>query len=177
MSIEIVHSDARLQENVAANLGLDIGRVILRQDTDLHERLDFNKMVYLPDALEVIPQLVRHPNISDVYLISKCGPVVEEGTKDFFKRTNFYKQTGIVEKNVFFCRKREDKAPIAASIGITHFVDDREDVLRFMNSVMHKYLFRFDAGDEMGSAASSSLQVVNSWTDLLRGIQQSFLPR
>jgi hypothetical protein len=43
---------------------------------------------------------------------------------------------------VRFCRERPDKAVIAAELGLTHFVDDRVDVLEHMVGVVtHRYLF------------------------------------
>jgi hypothetical protein len=43
---------------------------------------------------------------------------------------------------VHFCRTRPEKGPIAADLGLTHFVDDNPEVLGFLTTVAHRYLFR-----------------------------------
>lgn len=43
---------------------------------------------------------------------------------------------------VRFCRERPQKAPICAELGITHFIDDRADVLEPMCGIVaNRFLF------------------------------------
>ena len=47
---------------------------------------------------------------------------------------------GVDVGGVIVALERRDKAPICERLGITHFVDDRLDVLAYMETVEHRYL-------------------------------------
>lgn len=54
----------------------------------------------------------------------------------------FFERTGIPPDNLRFCIERSQKAGHCASLGITHFIDDRADVLDHLEGVvLHRYLF------------------------------------
>ena len=52
----------------------------------------------------------------------------------------FYDRTGVARGNVRFCRRREEKGGIARELGLTHFVDDHLEVLRYLDDVPHRYV-------------------------------------
>jgi hypothetical protein len=81
-----------------------------------------------------------------VWLVSKCGRRVQERTLTWLAHHRFFSRTGIAPANVRFCRARPEKAPICAELGITCFIDDREDVLDAMRGVVPlRLLFGFHA--------------------------------
>ncbi|MBI2048098.1 MAG: hypothetical protein HYT27_03075, partial [Parcubacteria group bacterium] len=77
-----------------------------------------------------------------VFIVSKCGPRVEKKTREWLAHHHFFERTGILREHVRFCRMRHHKAPLCHELGITHFVDDRLEVLGFMTTVPHRFLFR-----------------------------------
>ena len=125
-------------------IGFDVGNVILRNDTDSSEAVSFlnRRQSYVDGALEAIGHFVTVISADNAFIISKCGPTMQERTSDFLDSTDFYGQTGFDRDHVLFCRHRSEKAPIAASLGLTDFVDDRLDILRSMTTVKRKYLFQ-----------------------------------
>ena len=102
-----------------------------------------------------------------VHLVSKCGPVVEERTRSWLIRTNFHRETEIGMDKLHFVRERADKAVICKRLGVTHFVDDRIDVLAKMDSVSHRFLFR----REMPLQVPPWVVHVRSWEDLERHLR------
>jgi hypothetical protein len=54
---------------------------------------------------------------------------------------DFFGRTRIPEASLHFVRERRDKAPVCQRLGVTHFVDDRLDVLAHLDAVEHRYLF------------------------------------
>ncbi|WP_280246324.1 hypothetical protein [Nocardia abscessus] len=121
-------------------LGVDFGRVIQGaamapgdEDTvflsgGLEEAL---RTPPTAGAFEVLPRLVRRFE-GRAWVISKCGPRIEQRTRRWLDHHDFYDRTGIARENVRFCRARADKAVHCAELGITHMIDDRLDVHRVL---------------------------------------------
>lgn len=59
----------------------------------------------------------------------------------------FYDATGTKAEDITFCRQRSDKAAICRDLQITHFVDDRLEILSSLESVEYRYLFQPRAED------------------------------
>ncbi|WP_067538060.1 hypothetical protein [Nocardia crassostreae] len=79
-----------------------------------------------PDAFEILPRLVDR-FAGHAWVISTCGPRVQQRTLDWLDHHDFY---------------RVDKRAHCARLGITHMIDDRlevHDALRGL--VTHLYLF------------------------------------
>src|SRR6266571_7170723 len=90
--------------------------------------------------------------------VSKCGPKIAAMTSSWLAYHAFFERTGIPPENLHFVRRRPEKAPVCAGLGVTHFVDDRVDVLVHMTTVAHRYLFLGD------TAAGAATKPVPSWT-------------
>jgi hypothetical protein len=131
-----------------ARLGIDIGRVIIkpamtRDDTSFLDGSDEEAMETLPNdgAFEAIAMLVAHFN-RKVWLVSKAGQKVSMRTRQWLRHWDFYNQTKLPQENLFFCKERADKRGICERLRITHFIDDRLDVLSHMKGVVpNLYLF------------------------------------
>jgi hypothetical protein len=94
-----------------------------------------------PHMFDVVPGLVGRFG-GRVWLVSKAGPRVERLTLRWLEHHAFYQRTGLRQDRVRFCRKREDKRAHAVALGLTHFIDDRVDVLGHLRGLVpHLYLF------------------------------------
>lgn len=130
-------------------LGVDIGRVIIAGSTPdgadtaffrggLDNALRTPSVAGSFEALSLLARRFAHR----LWLISKCQERVEQRTRAWLEHHDFFARTEISADNLLFCRRRSDKAPICATLGITHFVDDRIEVLVPMRDVVsHLYLF------------------------------------
>jgi hypothetical protein len=135
---------------LAPRLGVDIGRVVI--DGDHHPggddtaffTGDTEQMLRTPQvegALDALARLVRLFG-GRVWLVSKCGPRVQDRTWQWLVHHRVHEHTGIPPSHLRFCRRRPDKAVICAELAITHFVDDRLDVLVALAGIVpHRYLF------------------------------------
>jgi hypothetical protein len=135
---------------MAGKLGIDVGRVLISAE-DPGSAADTSFIGgTLEDALrtppyggmfEVLPRVVEKFK-GRVWIISKCGPRVQEKTRRWLAHHRFFERTGIEEANLRFCVQRSEKALHCAEIGITHFIDDRYEVLKAMKGVVpNLYLF------------------------------------
>ncbi|MFN7971028.1 MAG: hypothetical protein U0166_01535 [Acidobacteriota bacterium] len=133
-------------------LGVDIGRVLMcpagddgRPDTSFLDG-DERQALAVPAAphlYEVLPGVVRSFE-QRVWLVSKAGPRIERLTLRWLHHHDFYRRTGLRQDRVRFCRRREDKREHALVLGLTHFIDDRPDVLEHLRGVVAN-LFLFGA--------------------------------
>ena len=130
-------------------LGIDVGRVLISPGDESRPDTSFIGGT-LEDALstpayqgmfDVVPALVRRFG-GQVWIVSKCGKRIQERTLQWFERHRFFERTGIDRRNVRFCLRRPDKAVHCRELGITHFIDDRTDVLEAMAGIVqNRYLF------------------------------------
>lgn len=131
-------------------LGIDIGRVLIapdapdgRADTSFigGTLADALATPPYPGMFEVVPHLVQQFE-GRVWLVSKAGPWVQEKTRHWLRHHRFFERTGIPSDNLRFCLERSQKAGHCAALGITHFIDDRGDVLEHLGGVVqHRFLF------------------------------------
>lgn len=154
-------------------IGIDIGNVIIGDDTDAPSPAmftpDYMKAAELPEAIDTIAWLnQRSPFRGRVYLVSKCGGNVQAKTKDWLAAKDFYNRTGIEEHKVRFCLERHEKAAIATELGLTHFVDDRLEILGYLADICRaRYLFRGKAREiQKFSQYLGSVWPVESWKEL-----------
>lgn len=133
-----------------ARVGIDIGRVIMaptdaegRADTSFLHGSDAEAMETPPceNAFRVISELVRRTR-GNVWLVSKAGPRIQKLSLAWLVHWKFYATTGVAPEQVRFCRERRDKAIHARQLRLTHFVDDRLDVLEHLRGKVERlYLF------------------------------------
>lgn len=133
-----------------AALGLDFGRVIMcppagavGADTRFLTAAEDEALAIPPpaSAFEVISALV-HAFGGRVYVVSKAGPRIQGLTRRWLETHRFFELTGVAERAVRFCRERSEKREHAIKLGLTHFVDDRVDVLGHLTGIVpHRYLF------------------------------------
>jgi hypothetical protein len=121
-------------------IGIDVGRVLVGASTDGGEpdtsflTATDDEAIRIPPepgAFDVVRDAVERTG-GHVYVVSKCGPRIATLTLAWMEHQRFFELTGVERRNVFFVRKRPEKRDVAARHGLTHFVDDRLDVLGAM---------------------------------------------
>lgn len=156
-------------------VGIDIGGVIMDKANDKTDT-SFFEGNYLESratagCFAAIRSIVNAVGPENVFVISKCGQKTQDRSMEWFKYHDFYGLTGVLEENIHFCRKREEKAPIAEKLGLTHFIDDRLEVLSYLKSVKYKYLFQPAAAEvEKFAAHLPDVKTVYSWAEVLENV-------
>jgi hypothetical protein len=151
-------------------IGIDIGGVIIDRTNDAADTSFFGPnylaSIAMPGAFDIIGKLARER--FKVYLVSKCGPQTEAKTKQWLKHNGFYEATGVLPIDVRFCRERKDKAQICRKLGITHFVDDRLEVLWHMKETVCNLYLLASVPSEVRKFAHALPYVlpVKSWEEL-----------
>lgn len=126
-------------------LGIDIGGVIIDRINDNTDTSFFGEnylnTTAVPDAFTVISELEKRYN-NNLVIVSKCGKRTEEKTRAWLEYQNFFERTGVRKDALYFCRERYQKDGICSELGVTGFIDDRLEVLGYLQTVSRKYLFQ-----------------------------------
>jgi len=133
-----------------ATLGVDFGRVIndasshpSGDDTSFLQGSD-DEMLATPAMKGAIDSLTRLVLSFDgrVWIVSKAGPRIQDNTERWLAHQDFFVKTGMPPSNLRFVRRRVEKVGQCQQLGITHFVDDRVEVIEALTGVVpHRYLF------------------------------------
>jgi hypothetical protein len=145
-----VSTDPLRQKLGEPRLGVDIGRVIIDGpahpgggDTAFFEG-DEATMLATPEMAGSFAAIARLVGLfaGRVWLVSKCGPRVQERTLRWLAAHDFYRRTGLWRGNVRFCLTHADKRSHCQELGLTHFVDDHPAVHSAIRGlVAHQYFF------------------------------------
>src|SRR5262245_52711875 len=152
-------------------LGIDIGGVIIDR---VHEERDATGRGYadappVEGAFEAIARLAAGRFRDRVWLVSRCDAPDEPQIREWLSAHDFFGTTGIAPDRVRFCRERHEKTPICQALGVTHFVDDRLEVLGHMiGTVPILYHLRSRAADhDRFPELSQHVRAVTGWNDVL----------
>lgn len=158
---------------MSKRIGLDVGGVIIDAinndgtDTDLRGD-NFMKATPVADAYDAVRKLVTYYGAHNIFIISKCGEVIEEKTRKWLVGNGFYAYTGFKPTNLYFCRTRAEKAPIAGALGLTDFVDDHQDVLEYMEGIVARHYLFGPQSREVPK--TGSLIIVSNWIEALASL-------
>ena len=157
-------------------LGVDIGNVIINNRLNDPEVVKVDEAVYaaFPPSGGVFESLKTLNDYfgGEVYLISKCTEWAQIQILAWLKAHDFYTKTGIKPENVNFVRQRNEKDAVCVKLGVTHFVDDRLEVLSYMvESTPNLILFQPDQ-EEVNEFKQflSKVTVANDWNEVVKKI-------
>lgn len=130
-------------------LGIDIGKVIINGpahpgggDTAFFQG-DEATMLATPEmdgAADAIRRLAALFG-GRVWLVSKCGPRVQDRSLRWLDRHDFYERARLPRDHVRFCLTRPEKRPHCVTLGLTHFVDDHPEVHDAIRGVVDYHYF------------------------------------
>lgn len=137
------------KRTIEPRLGIDIGKVIMepvkggKADTAFLGS-SMEKAIRTPPApgaFEGVRTLVT-AFAGRVWLVSKAGASVQQKTRAWLKHWDFYGVTDLRPEHLRFCLERSQKAGHCKQLKITHFIDDRLDVLEHLRGIVPQlYLF------------------------------------
>lgn len=120
-------------------LGVDFGDTIWREaDETLGGVFDPLAVGFLdPAAVPALMRLSRERFAERIWVVSMCREAAEDEVRRILaEEARLWLWLDLPEPQIRFCRRHEDKAEICRELGITHFVDDRPNVLREMEHVV-----------------------------------------
>lgn len=159
-------------------LGIDVGNVIINhravdsEDKTLYEE-HYSTIQAEEGVFKAIKKLNDEKFNGNIFLISKGTPWAQEKIQSWLKNNDFYVKTGVKSENVLFCTERHEKNNICKDKGITHFIDDRLEVLGYMiGTVPNLFLYRPDQEEITANKEFlPKVTTVKNWTEVLERIK------
>ncbi|WP_214403559.1 hypothetical protein [Pseudonocardia lacus] len=156
--------------------GVDIGRVIIAGgptpggDTAFFTGGEAAMLATpeVPGAVDALAHLVDRFR-GRVWLVSKCGPRVQQRTLRWLDAHDVHTRTGLDPGAVRFCLRRPEKRDHCLDLGLTDFVDDRADVHHAIRgAVSRQYLF-----GPQDHPAPDFVLATPTWTDVLAAVERA----
>lgn len=155
-------------------LGVDIGGVIIDGSSEHKDTIFTDSYLETPEvsnSVSSLKTLLDNSFQNDIYLISKCGPRIQKRTLDWLDHHNFYDRTGVGKNNVYFSLERKNKVDICKRLNITHYIDDRLEILGYLSDLnICEKLFLFKPREKEVNKYKSYLKKVKrveSWNEVL----------
>jgi len=150
-----------------SRLGIDFGGVIItyvekkgKHDPDYAE--NFLSSPPQKNALENIKSLQQKFK-GQVWIISKAGEYTEDLIRKWLQKNNFFDYTALDKDNLIFCRQRADKLPLCQDLKITHYIDDRINIMQILKGTApHLFLF---GSKEKNHSARNWTTLVENWDE------------
>lgn len=155
-------------------LGVDFGRVI--NDGSSHPSGDDTAFLTgseeimlatpaMPGAMEGLASLVGAFD-GRVWIISKAGPRIPANTERWLAHHELFSRTGVRSEHLCFVRRRVDKVERCRALAVTHFIDDRAEVIRLLEPVVrHRFLF----GPQRDAAPRGAVSVL-TWAETVPAV-------
>lgn len=130
------------------SFGIDVGGVLIDRvkgdDSDTSMFSDrYLETPEVPDAIDTLAKLGAGRWKGNLFIVSKAGNRMRAKTMEWLGHRKFWERTGMLPEQAFFTYTRQEKAPIAKQLGLTHFVDDRLEILASLGGICKNlYLFR-----------------------------------
>ena len=163
----------RTNVNKSEAFGVDIGGVLIDRvneddETQTQGPSSYADAAQVEGAFGAVARLAQRRFRDRIWLVSRCDKPRELVLIKWLERHDFFGSTGIPSNQVLFCRERHEKAAICRKLGLTHFIDDRLEVLsHLVGMVPHLYLFQSRASDvDRFPQVLPHVRPISRWSEL-----------
>ncbi len=154
-------------------LGVDIGNVIINNrianwQNGFREG-GYSAIPSVEHAFESLRRLSNERFGDRIVVISKCSLESQPKVLTWLIDNDFYNKTGISPDRIFFCLERFEKEKLCKDHSVTHFIDDRLEVLGYLiNTVPHLYALNPDKEElETFKEFLPKVTVMGDWDKIL----------
>lgn len=149
--------------------GTDIGGVLAPpvspSQKDKTDDRSLRKFLPIPDSFRVLSRITNELlKPEDTFVVSYCDQATEVISRRWLDIHNFFEITRIPHGNLFYCRERSHKNIICQELEITDFVDDNIKVIKSLETVLKKYLFKTKENEL--TIIDPTISIVRSWLDV-----------
>lgn len=137
------------------NIGIDFGNTICRRDSA-------NRFCVMNDnTLLVISELKKR--FENVYIISEVNDQQKQETLEWMEENLFYLL--VKPENIFFCKERIDKKEICQKLKIDLMIDDRPEVMSYLDDRICKIMIKSNKEDLVLYTLNNCI-CVDSWSQV-----------
>lgn len=149
--------------------GTDIGGVLAPpvspSQKDQIDDQSLSEFLPIPDSFRVLSRIANELlKPEDTFVVSYCDQATEVISRRWLDIHNFFEITRIPHGNLFYCRERSHKNIICQELEITDFVDDNIKVIKSLETVLKRYLFKTKENEL--TIIDPTILIVRSWLDV-----------
>jgi hypothetical protein len=155
-------------------LAVDLGNVIIDHvgfgTTDEYvNNGDYNQIPALNDAVSSLQKLNSEVFKNDVYVVYNATNVADSKIMTWLTHNNFFEMTGIDPTKIIRSESGRNKRPFCVKNKITHFIDDRLEVLTgLVGTVPNLYLLGGQPKEiELFKESLKNVYVAPDWKHIL----------
>lgn len=156
--------------NHIARIGIDIEGVMRSKNIRPQTVDEYLTTAPLKDAPLAIKEMTKLFGNMNIFLISRCPKYAEKTITEWLNSNRLFNDPNLVSSNIYFCRKRIDKAVIAKRLQLTHFIDDRIDVLDAMKNIVANRILFTGGSNHHNTEIDENITVLDSWNSILEHI-------
>jgi len=153
---------------VKFKIGIDINGVLANNKLPYFKTQNYSIFSVMENAINVVKNLVKKYGAENIYIIS-CVQSHQLSfiTGIWMETHNFLHKTNISLDNVIICTRMKDKSRIAEKLNLTHFIDDRPEVLNYFSkeTTILVYQPKKSQIKKYPDIASRAI-IVNSWNEI-----------
>lgn len=149
-------------------IGIDINGVLSNNKVPHYTVGNCSVFSVMKDAIRVVKKIVETYGAENIYIISRVRTHhLSMVTGIWLEHHDILKKTNILLDNIYICYQLKDKAKLAAKLKLTHFIDDRLEVLDYFPEKINLIAFQptKNAIKKYPDVAARSA-IVNSWKEV-----------
>ncbi len=150
-----------------SRIGIDIEGVIRSKTAKSRTVDEYLAVEPLGSAFKTIKSLVKLFGNDNIFIISRCPEYAEDVILQWLDNQKFFNEIDFNRSNVYFCRERADKAPIAQQLQLTYFIDDRIDVLDAMKDIVANRILFTGGSNHENNIIDDEIIVIDNWDSVL----------
>ena len=156
-------------------LGVDLGNVIIDHvgfgtTSEFFRNGDYNVIPPVPEVFDVLRELHGKRFGDNMFVVYNATDIADQKIISWLEAHDFFNRTGIPKLQMKRTRNGRNKWSVCELYKITHFVDDRLEVLsHLVGKVDNLYLFRPQAHEvEQFQEFLPHVTQVQTWREILR---------
>ncbi len=151
-----------MNKDIKITIGIDFGKTIgLIEEEQAYK-----------DSFSVIRFLKNNYGEENIYIISKAREIMRLKILEWLLKNKFFKKTGLLQKNLFFCNNYEDKSILVKKLKINVFIDDHIKVIQGMiplDQIIKVIWFNKDANIKLiEKKYRVKINITNKWNKIIK---------
>jgi hypothetical protein len=118
-----------------------------------------------PNCFRIITSWINRGD--DIFIISKVNSYQKKEVEEWLEKNNFFNITGVKPENLYFCFERRDKSLFVKALNINIMIDDRPEVMAYLDYDVIKFLISPDEKDlNQYKDKLFNTKIVYSWLEI-----------
>lgn len=149
-------------------IGIDIVGVLADDKKPFIRAGEYVIFSLMKDAIEVVGRIVNKFGAENVFIVSRVtSHQTALATGIWMETHQFLQKTKLPLENVHLCTRHGEKTEVAKKLGITHFIDNKLNVLDYFDDNVELLAFRVEKSEaEEYPGLLQRIIFIDSWQEI-----------